>query len=43
MAREADWGICLARTDPAAPKHAGITYFIVDMHSTGSTSGPSAS
>ncbi len=35
MAREADWGICLARTDPSAPKHSGITYFIVDMHSSG--------
>ena len=36
MARQADWGICLARTDPDAPKHRGITYFIVDMHSDGS-------
>jgi alkylation response protein AidB-like acyl-CoA dehydrogenase len=35
MARQADWGICLARTDPDAPKHRGITYFVVDMHSTG--------
>ena len=35
MAREADWGICLARTDPSAPKHLGITYFVVDMHSAG--------
>ena len=35
MARQADWGICLARTDPDAPKHRGITYFIVDMHSDG--------
>ena len=25
LAREADWAICLARTDPDAPKHAGIT------------------
>ena len=35
MAREAEWGICLARTDPTAPKHEGITYFIVDMRSPG--------
>ncbi|MDX6743825.1 acyl-CoA dehydrogenase [Actinocorallia sp. A-T 12471] len=35
LAREAAWGICLARTDPAAPKHDGITYFLVDMASPG--------
>ena len=35
IARRADWGICLARTDPDAPKHAGITYFLVDMKSEG--------
>lgn len=35
MAHEADWGVCLARTDPAAPKHRGISYFLVDMTSDG--------
>jgi 3-oxochol-4-en-24-oyl-CoA dehydrogenase len=35
LAHEADWAICLARTDPDAPKHRGLTYFLVDMHSSG--------
>jgi alkylation response protein AidB-like acyl-CoA dehydrogenase len=35
MAQKADWGICLARTDPDSPKHEGITYFLVDMRSDG--------
>ena len=35
QAAEADWAICLARTDPAAPKHKGISYFLVDMRSPG--------
>jgi alkylation response protein AidB-like acyl-CoA dehydrogenase len=35
LAQTADFGICLARSDPDAPKHAGITYFIVDMHAQG--------
>ncbi|HET7736185.1 MAG TPA: acyl-CoA dehydrogenase family protein [Nocardioidaceae bacterium] len=30
-----DWGICLARTNPDAPPHKGITYFLVDMKSAG--------
>ncbi len=35
LAREAEWAICLARTDSARPKHEGITYFLVDMKSPG--------
>jgi alkylation response protein AidB-like acyl-CoA dehydrogenase len=35
LAREADWAICLARTDAAAPKHKGLTYFLVAMDSPG--------
>ncbi|HWD56092.1 MAG TPA: acyl-CoA dehydrogenase [Acidimicrobiales bacterium] len=35
LAKTADFGICLARSDPGATKHAGITYFIVDMHTEG--------
>ncbi|CAN5415967.1 acyl-CoA dehydrogenase [soil metagenome] len=31
VAQRADWGICLARTDPDAPQHKGISYFLVDM------------
>jgi alkylation response protein AidB-like acyl-CoA dehydrogenase len=35
VAQRADVGICLARTDADAPKHEGITYFLVDMRSEG--------
>jgi alkylation response protein AidB-like acyl-CoA dehydrogenase len=35
LAHEADWAICLARTDPDVPKHRGLTFFLVDMHAAG--------
>jgi alkylation response protein AidB-like acyl-CoA dehydrogenase len=34
-AQFADWGLCLARTDPSVRKQAGITAFAVDMASPG--------
>ncbi|MDV7243256.1 MULTISPECIES: acyl-CoA dehydrogenase [Rhodococcus] len=34
MARDAHWGICLARTAPDAPKHKGLSYFLIDMKSS---------
>ncbi|MDJ1133403.1 acyl-CoA dehydrogenase [Streptomyces iconiensis] len=33
-AQWSDWGILLARTDPGAPKHQGLTFFLVDMKNT---------
>ncbi|HYF45657.1 MAG TPA: acyl-CoA dehydrogenase, partial [Acidimicrobiales bacterium] len=35
MAHLADWGICLARTNPTAPKHLGISCFLVDLRTPG--------
>jgi acyl-CoA dehydrogenase len=30
-----DWGILVVRTDPNVAKHAGLSYYVVDMHSPG--------
>src|ERR1022692_42760 len=35
LARQAAWAICIARSDPAAPRHDGITYFLLDMSAPG--------
>jgi len=35
LAKQAAWAICVARTDPGAPRHDGISYFLVDMASPG--------
>jgi alkylation response protein AidB-like acyl-CoA dehydrogenase len=35
LAREAAWAICIARTNPAEPRHDGISYFLVDMKAPG--------
>jgi alkylation response protein AidB-like acyl-CoA dehydrogenase len=39
-AHAADFGVCLARTDPDVPKRRGITYFLVDLHAPGVTVRP---
>jgi alkylation response protein AidB-like acyl-CoA dehydrogenase len=39
-ARVATWGVAVCRTDPDAPKHAGITVFLVRMDTPGVTVRP---
>jgi 3-oxochol-4-en-24-oyl-CoA dehydrogenase len=40
LAAQASWAICVARTDPDAPRHDGISYFLVDMKDPGVTVRP---
>ncbi|MFF5225207.1 acyl-CoA dehydrogenase family protein [Dactylosporangium sp. NPDC000521] len=35
LAHTARFGLALARTDPGAPKHAGLTAFLIDMRAAG--------
>lgn len=39
-AQFAKYGILMARTDPAQPKHRGITYFLIDMEQEGVEARP---
>ena len=39
-ADKADWIFCLVRTDPAAPKHKGISFVLFDMTTKGVTTKP---
>ena len=40
LGQYADWCILLVRTDSNAPKHRGISFLLVDMHSPGITVRP---
>ena len=40
LAHQADWCILLALTDQEAPKHKGISYFLLDMKTPGVTVRP---
>lgn len=38
--RYSDWGILMARTNPDVPKHKGISFFLINMHSPGIETRP---
>lgn len=40
IAHHADWCYMIAKTDPDAPRHRGLSYFLVDMKSPGITVRP---
>ena len=40
FAHRSDFGLCIARTDPQAPRHRGLTAFIIDMTAPGVTARP---
>jgi alkylation response protein AidB-like acyl-CoA dehydrogenase len=40
LAHHARWGLLLARTDPDVPKHAGLSYFVADLHDPGAEVRP---
>lgn len=35
LAHDARWALLLVRTNPALPKHQGLSYFVLDLHSPG--------
>ena len=40
LAHECQWGLATVRTDPDAPKHAGVTMMAIDMKAPGVTVNP---
>ncbi len=40
LAQMCDWGLATVRTDPDAPKHAGVTMMAIDMKAPGVTVNP---